>query len=278
MKNKHIIFISSIAVIILLGTIAYALKNNTTLADNKDVKIALFTIPPKEKIFINGVIVPEKVENIYLDDTKGSVNKVLVIDGQVVNKGDALFTYKNDQITSPIDGKVILNNTKDITKPYIVVEATTFYVKGSISEKDQPKLKENQQADILIFSINKTLTGKVKSVGNRPSTSEATTGGSSTISYYDASISLDSQENLIYGFHVQATVKLKEEEIKIPRSSILEEAGKQYVFKVVNAKLTKIEITYKKGESSEVAVLSGINENDKIAITAKDMKEGISVE
>lgn len=373
MKKKHIIFISIILVIILSGTSAYIFKRNKALATNKDVKIALYTIPVKEKIFVNGIIVPEKTENIYKDETKGSIDKVSITDGQVVKKGDALFTYQNDQITdqidqakqqitnsnnqkkklldkqvetkkllakqkaeaqasvdntsaaisltagteaqistyldqidavqtqintsndqvkkletkeftyitAPIDGKVILNDAKDMTKPYIIIETTTFYVKGSINEKDQTKVKPDQEVDILIFSTNKKLTGRVKSVGNSPDTAvvaQSTTGGGSAISYYDANIALDSQQDVVEGFHVQATVKLKEEEMKIPKSSILEEAGKQYVFKVVNKKLTKQAITSIKSTESEVSVLSGLTDNDSIAITAKDMKEGISVE
>ncbi|MGH4051925.1 MAG: efflux RND transporter periplasmic adaptor subunit [Clostridium sp.] len=405
MKKKHIIFISIIGLIIIFGIIAYVFKNNKDLASSKSESIALYTIPTREKVFVNGIIVPEKTENIYKDESKGSINKVSITDEQIVKKGAALFTYKNDlitdqideanqllttsnkqkkklldkqadaktllskqkadakkqvakqeraaesqrkqaaaqagvdiasaqsvpvdsasivasltanteallssypdqidaaqtqidtasnqvkklkakefaYITAPIAGKIILSDTNDMTKPYITIEATTYYVKGSINEKDQTKLKENQQVDILIFATNKTLTGKVKSVGKSPASggeaaaAQATTGGSS-ISYYDANVSLDSQENIVNGFHVQATVRLEGEEIKIPKSSLLEEAGKQYVFKVVNKKLTKLAITTKKGTDTEVIVLSGLKENDSIAKTAKDMKEGISVE
>jgi HlyD family secretion protein len=321
------------------------------------------------------------VENIYLDETKGNVNKVSVINGQTVTKGDALFTYKSDEISNqideakeqivisnnqkkklvlkkaeakkllakqqkeakqqtisaaksgasmsasnvvtteaqisgyadqidvvqtqidttdvkvknledkefsyvsaPIDGKVILSDSKDKTKPYIVIGALKFYVKGSIDEKDQIKLAKNQQVDILIFATNKTVTGKVKSVGNSPEVAEssvatqAVTSTASAISYYDVNISLDSQANVVNGFHVQATVKLKDEEMKIPKSSILEEDGKNHVFKVVNKKLVKQAITYKDGVAPQAVVISGLNENDSIAVTTKDMKEGISVE
>ena len=395
MKKKHIIFISVIVLIILSGIIAYVFKNNKGSTSKKSGPVAVYTIPAKDKIFVNGIIVPEKTDNIYRDESKGSINKVSVTDGQLVKKGAALFTYKNDLITeqidqanqlittsnnqknklidkqsdakkllakqkeeakqevakqqqaatqagapsasidsnsivasltantealissypdqidvvqtqidtskeqvkklkvkefsyikAPIDGKIILNDTNDMTKPYITIEATTFYVKGSINEKDQTKLKQDQQVDILIFATNKTITGKMKSVGKSPASADvavaaqASASGGAAISYYDANIALDSQENIVNGFHVQATVKLKESEMKIPKSSILEESGKQYVFKVVNKKLTKLAITYKKSTQAEsqVVVLTGLKENDSIAVTAKDMKEGISVE
>ncbi|MBW9152414.1 efflux RND transporter periplasmic adaptor subunit [Clostridium estertheticum] len=362
MKKKHIIFISIIGVIIVSGIIGYAAKNNKGSAGNKGKAVEVYTIPAKDKIFVNGVVVPEKTENIFRDETKGTINNVSVTNGQVVKKGDSLFTYKNDSVTdqidkenqsitnndnqkkklvdkkakqkgeapvatpvaateakmdgyqeqidtvqtlidtskgvveklrdkeytyikAPIDGKVILSDSKDMTKPYIIIESTTVYVKGNINEKDQTKIKENQKVDILIFATNKTITGKIKSVGNSPAApdvvvgAQGSAGGASAVSYYDANIALDSQENVVNGFHVQATVKLEGEgEMRIPKSAILEEDGKQYVFKVVDKKLKKQIITYTKATTPEVVVLSGLNENDSIAKTTKDMKEGISVE
>ncbi|MBU3179724.1 efflux RND transporter periplasmic adaptor subunit [Clostridium psychrophilum] len=382
MKKKHIIFIIIIGVIIITGIIAYAIKNNKKASGNKGKAVELYKIPAKDKIFVNGIIVPEKTESIFRDETKGSINEVSVEDGQVVAKGDALFTYRNSLVTdeidkgnqeitnannqkkklqdkqeeakkllikqkeeekkqqqvaqpgvggvamgasaatetqisgysdqidavqtqidtsrglvnnskekeytyikAPIDGKVILSDVKDMTKPYIVIESTTVYVKGSINEKDQTKIKENQKVDILIFAINKTVTGKVKSIGNSPTIpdvvagAQGAKGGASAISYYDANVSLDSQKDVVNGFHVQATVKLEgEEEMKIPKSAVLEEAGKQYVFKVVDKKLKKQAITCKKSTTTQVVVLSGLAENDNISLTTKDMKEGISVE
>lgn len=382
MKKKDIIFVSVIGIIILSGIVAYVIKYNKALATNKIDKIALYTIPDKQKVFINGVITPEKSENIFLDNTKGSVNKIYITNGQMVNKGNPLFTYKNDQITdqieqlnkqsnssnnqkkmlidkqadakkllakqqgeaknqtvqtgtennativesqtasteaqisnyqdqidslqnqintnqdeikslkekefatvtSPTDGKVLLSDSqKDLTKPFIIIESTSFYIKGNINEKDQPKLKENQSADILVLSTNKTLTGKVKSIANRPLatelSAESTVGGSSNnISYYEVNISFDSKENITDGFHVQATINLTDDVIKIPKSSIFEEVGKKYVFKVVDKKLIKQEITYEESNSSDVVARSGLKENDSIASNAKDMKEGMSVE
>lgn len=376
MKKKHIIFISIIVLIILAGVIGYVVKNNKSLAAKKAGDIALYTIPDKEKIFVNGVIIPEKTESIYLDPTKGIVNKVLIINGQEVKKGDVLFKYKNDMITdqikeieqqvtasanikkkllekerqakkllakqkaeekeqvvevgmdngligasltasteaqissykeqiesvqtqidayqnqlktlkgkeftnvtAPMDGKVLLNDSLDPSRPYIVIETTSFYIKGSVNEKDQIKLKKDQLADILVFATNKTLTGKLISVGDRPAVAElGAIGGNANISYYDANIALDSQENIISGFHVQATLQIEEGNIKIPKSSILEEAGKSYVFKTVDKKLTKQEIKYEKSDTDDVVVLSGLKENDSITINTKDMKEGLSVE
>jgi HlyD family secretion protein len=362
MKKNYIHFLVIFIIIIICCVGLYSYEKITNIS-NKSVKITVYTLPEKEKVFINGIITPEKIENIFLDNAEGSVNKVSVTDGQIVKKGDILFRYKNAQITAqidqdnqqissnnyqkkllldkqaqvknqigqakgadsatsvqintyqdqidsiqnqintyrdqikslklkeyttitaPIDGEVILNGSeKDLTKSFIVIESTTFYIKGTVNEIDQSKLKENQSADILIFSTNKILTGKVSRIENRPTTEDLNTqvasiGSSSNLSYYNVIINLDSQENLTNGFHVQATVKMPQNDIKIPKNAILEEYGSKYVFKVVNKKLVKQKITYEESNSSEVVVSSGVQENDSIALNVtKDMKEGMSAE
>ena len=58
-------------------------------------------------------IEPEKVENIFLDATKGTVDKVEVENGDVVEKGDTLFIYKNDQVQSQVEQlELQLNSAK----------------------------------------------------------------------------------------------------------------------------------------------------------------------
>ncbi|WP_291576560.1 efflux RND transporter periplasmic adaptor subunit [Clostridium sp. UBA4548] len=384
MKKKYII-ISVISMIIILSTLGFYFLKKSTNNTAKAKKVELLTIAPKEKIFINGVISPEKSEDIFLDPTKGTVDKTSVKNGQVVKKDEVLFTYKSevvseqikqvnrqlsssnaqkkqlvakqgeakkqllaqqeqakknqsllaggndnlalnsalapsmdsqlsaykDQIDSvqlqiesfeselkglkekefttikaPMDGRVILHDTKsNPTSPYITIETATFYVKGSINEKQQPKIKENQSAEILILSTSKAVSGKITSIGNRPTAPQVTAqaitggGGDSNISYYSVNIAFDSQEGLTNGFHVQASIKLDDEAIKIPKTAILKENDKSYVFKAVDNKLTKQEITYTESDSKEVVINSGLQENDVVVTNPReDMKEGNPVE
>ncbi|WP_326512283.1 efflux RND transporter periplasmic adaptor subunit [Clostridium intestinale] len=369
LKKNHIILIA-IAVIILATSIGfYLLKKN--MQTPKSSKISTYTISSGEKVFVNGIIGPEGTEDIYLDATKGKVDKVSVKDGQVIKKGDNLLTYKNEQVTeqinqinsqlkasksqreellaqkkaqeeaiknqallasqnptedkatntsninsslvstasidsqisayeeqlaslknkeyaginAPIDGRVILHGeSNNMTSPYITIESVNFYIKGTVNEKDQPKLKENQLAEIIILPTNKKITGKVTTVGNRPVTNNiaianatAATAGAN-ISNYEVIITLDSQENLTNGFHVQATIKLDDKGVEIPKTSILKEGEESYVFKVLDKKLVKQVITYSE-DGEKARVTSGLSEGDEIAENPNDeMKEGISVE
>lgn len=353
MKKKYIIALV-VVIIIFCSLVFYFVKRNANAS--KTSNIETYTIATAEKVFINGIIAPEETEDIYLDPTKGNVNTVSVKDGQVVKKGDALFTYKNDGITdqikqeniqlessknqkkellaqqeslknqpviagelstsskvstssidsqiklyeaqvtalkekeystvvAPIDGTVILHNDgKAGTTPYITIENTNFYIKGTVSEKDQPKLKPEQLVETTILSTSKIVNGKITSIGNRPVTepmtaSNATSVGTSSISYYEAKINLDNQDNLTNGFHVQAVIKLTEGPIMIPKSAILQDGETYYVYKVVDKTLTKQVVTYSEGDSEEVIITAGLIESEElIKNPTSDMKEGTTIE
>ena len=189
-------------------------------------------------------------------------------------------------VTAPIDGRIILSdNERDATQPYIIIESDTFYIEGSVSEKDYPKIKAEQAVEATILSSGEIVTGKISSMGNRPisnaipAMSQQGSPGSSDLSFYEVKISLDSQDNLINGFHVQAVVELSDSLIEIPKTSLIEEEGKTYVYKVVDNLLVKQEITYKEGESDKVIVDSGLSEEDQIVeLPTEEMKEGMPVE
>ena len=376
MKKKYIIAIVTVVILAGVGVGSYFLKQSM----NKEsvATMEIYTVPSTDKVFVNGKIEPEKVENIFLDATKGTVDKVEVKNGDVVEKGDTLFTYKNEQVqsqleqlelqlnsaksqkeeinkqnaeakkqledlkkaglenqmpqggqmpnlgqntggelstgnvdeqikllekqikalkdkeyykvTAPIDGKIILaESSGNPTQPYITVESGDYYISGSVNEKDQPKIKEGQEAEITILSTNKNVKGKISSVGNTPVDNGASLsaqtgaqgGAGGNMSYYEVKITPDSQEDLTNGFHVQASVNLDKKPIEIPKEAILSGDNEEFVFKNVDGKLVKQVITYSPKEGSEdiVIVSGGLNEEDKIVSNpTPNMKEGMKVE
>lgn len=111
MKKKYIIAIVTVVVLAGVGVGSYFLKQSM----NKEsvVTMEMYTVPSTDKVFVNGKIEPEKVENIFLDATKGTVDKVEVKNGDVVEKGDTLFTYKNEQVQSQVEQlELQLNSAK----------------------------------------------------------------------------------------------------------------------------------------------------------------------
>lgn len=111
MKKKYIIAIVTVVILAGVGVGSYFLKQSM----NKEsvATMEIYTVPSTDKVFVNGKIEPEKVENIFLDATKGTVDKVEVENGDVVQKGDTLFTYKNDQVQSQVEQlELQLNSAK----------------------------------------------------------------------------------------------------------------------------------------------------------------------
>ena len=112
MKKKYIIAIVTVVILAGVGVGSYFLKQSM----NKEsvATMEIYTVPSTDKVFVNGKIEPEKVENIFLDATKGTVDKVEVEKGDVVEKGDTLFTYKNDQVQSQVEQlELQLNSAKN---------------------------------------------------------------------------------------------------------------------------------------------------------------------
>lgn len=112
MKKKYIIAIVTVVILAGVGVGSYFLKQSM----NKEsvATMEIYTVPSTDKVFVNGKIEPEKVENIFLDATKGTVDKVEVENGYVVEKGDILFTYKNDQVQSQVEQlELQLNSAKN---------------------------------------------------------------------------------------------------------------------------------------------------------------------
>ena len=111
MKKKYIIAIVTVVILAGVGVGSYFLKQSI----NKEsvATMEIYTVPSTDKVFVNGKIEPEKVENIFLDATKGTVDKVEVENGDVVEKGDTLFIYKNDQVQSQVEQlELQLNSAK----------------------------------------------------------------------------------------------------------------------------------------------------------------------
>ncbi|HAT4250834.1 TPA: efflux RND transporter periplasmic adaptor subunit [Clostridium perfringens] len=111
MKKKYIIAIVTVVILAGVGVGSYFLKQSM----NKEsvATMEIYTVPSTDKVFVNGKIEPEKVENIFLDATKGTVDKVEVENGDFVEKGDSLFTYKNDQVQSQVEQlELQLNSAK----------------------------------------------------------------------------------------------------------------------------------------------------------------------
>lgn len=386
MKKKYLKYVV-IGAIILVSTVSIYLVK--VASDNSQVKSSSIETTmvgdSSQKIYINGIIQPIENKNIYLDVSKGKVDTVSVTDGQAVNAGDVLFTYKNDTITSQIEefnGQIstyqtqkerlenkkkdsnnkltekknslsnlksnpqdetiiasiqsleaevqaleteissyndqfdtindsikdcnkkienlkkdesievkadisgvvaILGSKDDYTNVFISISSNDLYIKGSVSEKYVERLKKEQEAEVLVIANNSTIKAKVDEISKKPSTSSSIgssmDASSNSLSNYDVTLLLDSQENILDGYHVQATVFEEEKELKIPKEAIIEENGETFVYKVEDGALKKQNVEYEDSENDDAKILSGLEEGEEVVTNpTEDTKEGMKYE
>lgn len=387
MKKKYLKYVV-IGAIILVSTVAIYLVK--VASDNSQVKSSSIETTmvgdSSQKIYINGMIEPIENKNIYLDASKGKVDSVSVTDGQAVNAGDVLFTYKNDTITSQIEefnGQIstyqtqkerlenkkkdsnnkltekknslsnlksnpqdettiasiqsleaeiqgleteissyndqldtindsikdcnkkienlkkdesievkadisgvvaILGSKDDYSNVFISISSNDLYIKGSVSEKYVERLKKGQEAEVLVIANNSTIKAKVDEISKKPSTNSSAIGASmdnsaNSLSNYDVTLLLDSQENILDGYHVQATVFEEDKELKIPKEAIIEENGETFVYKVEDGALKKQNVEYKDLENDDAKILSGLEEGEEVVTNpTEDTKEGMKYE
>lgn len=92
-------------------------------------------------------------------------------------------------------------------------------------------------------------------------------------------ISLDSKENVVNGYHVQVKLKDAEKLIEIPTSAIKTEGSKKYVYLIKDNKLVKQDIKTKGEKGKSTIVSSGLKEKDEIVeVINSEMKEGQEIE
>lgn len=292
------------------------MENHTetyTIADNEKIFINGVIVPTKSQDFnpstegeisklnvTNGKVVKEndllfttKNQAILdeIDDLKAQVSELKksnTNDDPLINTE---ISKLNAQISvldkkayvntyAPFAGKIYLNEQSENrgeSSSFMTLESTEFYMKGQASEQDLPKLQIDDPVDVLVFSNNKKLAGRISFISGRPSTAlnDMNTGAQGNLSYYDIDIAFDNQEDLVNGFHVQASIEIRDSLAKIPKSAILKNEKKPYVFEDLNGILKKqvIEIS---SENKEFAVVkSGLDKNDIIIrYPSEDMKEG----
>ncbi len=189
---------------------------------------------------------------------------------------------------SNFDGKVYVNNSNEgggpNNSPLITVQSTDYVMKGQVTEQDISKITIDTAADITLLSSGKKLVGRINTISDRPSSGSSPSEGAQVgapqgqgqgLSFYDVEITFDSQDQLVNGFHAQASIEIDNQTIKVPATSILSDDNSTYVFKEVDGVLKKevVDIVEEKGNFS--LVRGNLKPNDQIVKSpTPEMKEG----
>lgn len=234
---------------------------------------------------LNSGKVPGAIEGVnpMAGSISGDSIDIQAIDKQInllENQIKNLKSSKYKEVTAPINGIVTINkDNQNVQEPYMIIQSNNLYVDGVVNEKDQQKVKKNQKVDVSILANNKNIKGKIISVSDIPENSAASLDpkSSQNMSFYkvDIDLDLDSQKGIVDGFHVQATVNLDEKDITIPKSAVLDENGKKYVYIVSDNKLKKAFVTVTEDKDNYI-VKEGLNSGEKVVKTPDStMKEGM---
>lgn len=94
-EKKIKIYVGAVLVAVIVFVAGAIIINNIRNEVKNEQKIATYTIPENEKIFINGLIVPKESKAI-MPPMNGSTPDIRVSNGQRINAGDVLYIAKNE--------------------------------------------------------------------------------------------------------------------------------------------------------------------------------------
>ena len=239
------------------GDLLYSMKNTENINQISDLKTQ---VANKQN----------QLKNVADEESKGMLNSEITdLNSQITSLNKK--TYKS--VYAPFAGKVYLPESKVGTEGEIgalmVLETTDFYVKTETTEMEIVKLKKGQEIDIVVNATKGKAKGKIESIGERPidggEISSSYDGGGASYASFPIKIAVEEQKNLKNGFGVQAIAQFGSNENKLPLTSVLEENGKHFVFKIVNDVAKKSEIKVKERTDKHYVVIDGLSENDIIA-------------
>lgn len=331
LNKKQKIILSIVTLAVTIGGTVASLSYSKQLKEQKIMQstVEMYDVSGKEKIFMNGKVLPTKSEKLFISPEYGKLDKIQVNNEQYVEKGTPIFTCKNQEqlkeikslesqistkkreLTSLIDDeskeminleiKEINNNIKELKKTaystvyapfngrvYIndeisgeessyvaIIESTEFYVKAQVNERDSYKVKVHQDAEVTTIANKEKHYGSISYISSRPyegNDGEQSFGSDSNMAKYGLNIKLDNQNNLKSGLNSQIVVSYGTDDKKIPYESLEIEGNKSYVYKIIDNKAYKTEVTVR-SENGEFAFISkGLKENDVIIKSLIDKK------
>ncbi len=245
-------------------------------------------------------------------DTACVAGEVLVKTGQMVEKGDVLFTVDADatgqvaatlsglggmseiavpeatEMVAPVRGIVSVLNVKagELTKadkPCVVISSgEELQVKLSVPERALPRLFEGQAVSVSGVAFDKeAYKGTVTEIASAART-QLTAAGSDTV--VDVTVTLDPEEidpSLRIGLSADADILLEEIDsaLVVPFEAVMQEDnGREYVFVVERATAKKVYITSDRATADGVVVTKGLTPGCRV-ITAPERvtEDGMAV-
>ncbi|MGY3766487.1 efflux RND transporter periplasmic adaptor subunit [Vagococcus vulneris] len=193
-----------------------------------------------------------------------------------------------NQVTAPFAGEVSIPQEQNRDSAILTLTSTDFYVQGQVNERDLVKIKEKQPADVKTIAGDKLYKGEIVYIANTPASNAqgagdagggaggaASQGGS--MSNYIVKLTIKDGKDIKEGYHVQASIKLNDEKIEVPKEVVKTENGKSYVLVDDFGTVLRKEITTtdEGATRGKIVVTSGLESLDKVIMSSdKPVKEG----
>ena len=187
--------------------------------------------------------------------------------------------YKN--VTAPFAGVVAIpSQSEGKTEEIMRLVDPKLRFAASIGERDRLKVEPGQQVRITLYSDNREIEGKITFVGNEPVAAggeDAAAAVQNSLSAYPVHVEIEAeqQDGVYPGFHAQMEATPAGEAPRIPKTAVFDSDGQSYVWKVVDDKIHKTQITCSRWNDKYLNVQSGLAYGERIVRQAAgEYKEG----
>lgn len=210
-----------------------------------------------------------------------SVEEEVLFSNQTIND---LSTKQFISTAATFKGRVSIPETKDENAPVLRLTSEGLYFSGKVNEKDLMKISIGQTANLSVISSGDSITGKISYIDDNPPESAANQNNSgessASMSNYSVKLSLDSLEGIKNGYHMQATINLKESEpIEIPKKAINEKDEKKYVLVNDFGSVIRREVRIGEEKEETCTITFGLESGDRIIVSSKkEVNEGDLIE
>ncbi|GIO02659.1 efflux RND transporter periplasmic adaptor subunit [Brevibacillus laterosporus] len=190
----------------------------------------------------------------------------------------AKTTLSNSTITSPIDGMIAIRNIEpgEMAAPSIplmtIVNMDTVVIKASVPQEQVNHLKKGQTVQVVV-NKDKKMIGTIDFI-SPVSDANSTTFPVKIRVKNDGSLLAGMIAEVYFGTDAQVATG-----VEIPKSSVIDQDGKKFVYKVDGntVHMTPVEVTEK--NSDWLYAKSGVAANDQIVTQpAKDLHDGSQVQ
>lgn len=244
------------------------------------------TVSTREEIDIQRIKALRAAEATQLAQQKGDEESLLIhrvhaadaeVDRLQASAARQRYMIERRRVICPSNGIVSLLNFEQgetVTASAVVLAIVThgpYYVEAEVDEQDAVHVAVNQPVNITLTSLpGKSFPGKVVEVA--PSL-EARPQGPSDHKVLRIKVNFSEKvPELRSGLEadVQGQVGLAKEAMSLPRSSLLRDAGKDYVYTIKDGKLSRIEVTLGTVSGDRAEIRSGLTPSTDVVVEGGD--------